>query len=784
MSRTLRFHVLLWRQPSSDGWSGRLLDELACFGSASADKPATILRELKEYLQAVDSTPNTVLMSPDFNEPEVRVVKVQAVPEYEVKVKESRSHSSSPGRTRTVPCAEPVTLKLPCVVGKRGSGLVCALMPTLDVEFELSDLDKIEEMALHYARQELKGLTPARLLRLLPPTEWRLETISITPRQKKETDQGPQLKSLSKVADHAGASALRKMARTWERDMEVRDLENRLRQGQGSVLLVGESGCGKSAVLIEAAHRVERLTGESGRKPKRFWITSAARLIAGMRWLGEWQERLEEVIAELRTIEGVLCLESLQELMRLGGSTPESSIAAFLIPYLQSGGLRLVVEATPSEIDACERALPGFLDAFSIQRLHPLSNDQEDRVLQMAATSLNGGGSLEFSLEAARDVGRLCKRFQPYAGFPGTPMSLMSEAAARARDEARRAVSLRDVRRLFAESTGLPDHLMDEAAALDPTALREWFSQRLVAQPQAVDAVCRTLLKFKAGLNDPRRPLAVLLFTGPTGTGKTQLAKFLGDWLFPNRQMADRLVRLDMSEYAGHDAARRLLGNPFGEPSDLVKRLRQNPFTVLLLDEVEKAAPEIFDTLMNVFDEGRLTDALGRATWFRSTVIIMTSNLGTRKGGALGFGESSATEAARADVGAITQFFRPEFFNRLDQVVTFNPLGRGAIEAIARREILAMSEREGLTQRGIHLEVSDALLSMVCDQGFDPVYGARPLQRRLEELLVTPLAHWIVGHPTRRNITLKLDWDVLKKKSVIEPAMRSIHQDLQSPLIQ
>jgi ATP-dependent Clp protease ATP-binding subunit ClpC len=771
MSRTLRYHVLLWRQSSSDGWSGRLLDDLACFGTASADKPAAVLRELKDYLHGVDSTPDMTLMSPDFNEPEVRMVKVQAVPEYEVKVKESRAHGpeSSLGRKRTVPCAEPVTLKLPCVVGKRGSGLICALLPTLDVEFELSDHDKIEEMALHYARQELKGLTPARLLRLLPPAEWRLETISITPRQKKETGEGPQLKSLSKIADHAGATALRKMARTWERDAEVGELENRLRHGGGSVLLVGESGCGKSAVLIEAARRVEKLTGESGRKPKRFWITSAARLIAGMRWLGEWQERLEAVIEELRTIEGVLCLESLQELMRLGGSKPESSIAAFLIPYLRSGELRLVVEATPAEVDACERTLPGFLDAFSTQRLHPLSNDQEERVLQMAATSLNGGGKLEFSLEAARDVGRLCKRFQPYAGFPGTPMSLMNEAAARARDEGRRSVRLTDVRHLFAESTGLPDHLMDEAAVMDPAALRDWFSERLVSQSQAVDAVCRTVLKFKTGLNDPRRPLAVLLFTGPTGTGKTQLAKFLGDWLFPHRKEADRLVRLDMSEYAGHDAARRLLGDPFGEPSDLVKRLRQNPFTVLLLDEVEKAAPEVFDTLMNVFDEGRLTDALGRTTWFRSTVIIMTSNLGTRKGGALGFG-SSATVSARADTGAITQFFRPEFFNRLDQVVTFDPLGRDAVEAIARREILAMSGREGLTQRGIRLQVSDALLHLVCERGFDPVYGARPLQRRLEELIVTPLAHWIVGHPAQRDIILQLDWNAQEERSIVAPS--------------
>jgi ATP-dependent Clp protease ATP-binding subunit ClpC len=269
--------------------------------------------------------------------------------------------------------------------------------------------------------------------------------------------------------------------------------------------------------------------------------------------------------------------------------------------------------------------------------------------------------------------------------------------------------------------------------------------------------VCRSLLKFKVGLNDPRRPLATLLFVGPTGTGKTQLAKLLGDYLFPHRKESDRLVRLDMSEYAGYDATRRLLGEPFGQPSDLVKRLRQNPFTVLLLDEVEKAAPEVFDTLMNVFDEGRLTDALGRVTWFRSTVIIMTSNLGTKKGGSLGFGNEPSGTNARSDPGAVRAFFRPEFFNRLDQVVTFDPLSADNIRAIARREITGVEQREGLQLRGLRLEVTTALFDQICAAGFDPIYGARPLQRKIEELVVTPVAKWLVGHPETRDARLRVD---------------------------
>lgn len=765
MPRTLRFNVYLWKSQGDSAWSGRLLDGTARYGTACGPSAETVLKQLKEYIQALDAADSLSYFSPDFEEPEVRIIKVQAVPEYAV----AMDGDGIPGhqRQRTIPCAEPVSMKIPYVVGKRESGLVCAVFPTLDVEFEISGQERLEEMALHYARQELKGLTPAQLIRHLPPAEWKLGAVSHTPRKAKEKFAGPDLKNVAKVAEYMASPAVRKSSRAWERDKEIAEVETRLRQPQGSLLLVGEPGCGKTAVLIEAVWRIEKRTGDNEGKLRRFWTTSGARLVAGMRWLGEWQERLEEVLEEIRNVGGVLCFEGLQELMRLGGSKPESSIAAFLMPYLRAGELRVVMEATAAEMDACERMLPGFLDAFSILRLEPLERARADRVLELAAKSLSGSHKLDYSLEAAREAGRLCRRFQPYAGFPGAPVGIMNETASRAREEDRQAVSVSDVRAIFGEATGLPLTLLDDSPHEQGASLESWFSERLVSQPRAVDAVCRTLVKFKTGLNDPRRPLAVLFFTGPTGTGKTQLARLLGDWLFPNRKPADRLVRLDMSEYAGYDAARRLLGDPFGEPSDLVKRMRQNPFTVLLLDEVEKAAPDVFDTLMNVFDEGRLTDALGRTTWFRSTVIIMTSNLGASGSRVVGFSGEDAGAGHVVDTQAITQFFRPEFFNRLDQVVSFDALNRPAVEAIARREIAALEQREGLARRGLKLEVDDRLLQEISEQGFDPIYGARPLQRRLEELLVTPLSVWLVAEPDVKQTVLKATWE--EGRTVIAP---------------
>jgi ATP-dependent Clp protease ATP-binding subunit ClpC len=263
------------------------------------------------------------------------------------------------------------------------------------------------------------------------------------------------------------------------------------------------------------------------------------------------------------------------------------------------------------------------------------------------------------------------------------------------------------------------------------------------------------VIQFKAGLNDPQRPLGVLFFCGPTGVGKTELAKAISRCLFgagsgappedgaADRQHLPRMLRLDMSEYSGPWAADRLLLNTNGECSDFIQQIRRQPFTVLLLDEIEKAHPAVFDVLMTVFDEGRLTDRFGRITWFRSTVIVLTSNLGSESSGAVGFGENAERSSGRHEA-AVRNFFRPEFFNRLDRVVTFDPLSTEAIEGITEKELQRIATREGLIRRGVTLEWTAEVVRHLARAGFDPRYGARPLQRTLESLIVAPLAAMLV----------------------------------------
>ena len=215
------------------------------------------------------------------------------------------------------------------------------------------------------------------------------------------------------------------------------------------------------------------------------------------------------------------------------------------------------------------------------------------------------------------------------------------------------------------------------------------------------------------------------------------------------------MIRLDMSEYGGFDAVYRLLGPPQGEPGELVKRVRRQPFSVLLLDEIEKAASDVFDTLMGVFDEGRLTDQYGRVTNFRSTIIIMTSNLGAGESRAIGF---TGKEIGTRYRDAAMRFFRPEFFNRMDQVVTFQPLKPEAVKAIALRELNTIAKREGLLRSGVRISWSAALIERLAGIGFDPRYGARPLQRAVEREVVAPLARWLLEHFVGEGGEIRADW--------------------------
>jgi ATP-dependent Clp protease ATP-binding subunit ClpC len=765
---TVRYHALLCRD-AAGGCSAVALDFPATGFGAS---PADARDDLREYLRWAHRK-DPLLPPPDFTEPELRWFTVVVRPEYT-------------GNNRLYPSETEVPMRIPCVVGARKSGQFAAELPLLDVRFDYPGRMELQKLVERYTAQVLDGKTPEQLAAYLPPAHAELIEFAVpVPKDPSSAlDLIPPPPTLAKVAEPVGDRAVRKgYARAWGREAELAALVRKIHNEKANVLLVGASGVGKTTLLVDAVKEAEKLVvaedDQRGfRYKRRFWLTSAGRIIAGMKYLGQWEERVESVIAELGELAGVLCAERLLELVRTGGHGPTDSVAAFLVPYLARGELRMIAEATPAELDACRRLLPNLPDLFQIVRVEPFGRAEAlaviDRQLEVSAS----GPGLTIERGSGERIVRLFRRFMPYSAFPGPASGFARQIVDRHVRAGKKPVTPSAVVDQFRRRTGLPELFLRDEITLQRDDVLNWFRARVIDQPEACEAATNVVMTVKAGLNDPARPPAVMLFCGPTGVGKTHMAQALAEYFFghgvepgtgdrddsaavrsaPRSARApgsERLIRLDMSEYGGFDAVYRLLGPPQGEPGPLVRQIRRQPFSVLLLDEIEKAAADVFDTLMGVFDEGRLTDQYGRVTNFRSAIILMTSNLGAGQARAVGFGAEGAGPAYQ-DVAM--KFFRPEFFNRMDAVVTFRPLLPASVRAIARRELDAIAKREGLVQAGASVKWSEGLVDHLVAIGFDSRFGARPLQRAIEREVVAPLARWLLANTVSAGATIVADW--------------------------
>ncbi len=763
---THHYPVLVWNDATGACTAALVSDPEPIAAWAPTESEA--MSQLKELLDwRIEHEPWNA--DPDLTEVTLAECQVEVRPQYK-----------TPGRI--LPCSDTVSLRVPCVTAKQQNGLLVCIVPHLSLQFSFQDGADLKSLVTHYVRQALQDCSPAQLAGRLPPRGCRLEEIvrqhfSHRGRQMPPTDR-PEMKILFAVADPLlhDLGRQRTACPAYGQEALVDGLTKKLEMRAGNVLLVGESGVGKSTVILNAAKLLARSARVNNPKPEddepnsqpptyRFWRGNGGRIIAGMRYLGEWQERCEEFIQQLSAVDGVFCAENLLELAQVGGQGAGDSVAAFLFPFLQRGELRMVAEATLEEVEACGRLLPGLLEVFQLLHVPRFDEVTALQVLARMLATYAAPSKLEVEPGVAALVYRLFKRFFPYSAFPGPVATFarnLCDNCVAGTTSRKSGVSRRDVIALFVKQTGLPEIFLRDELPLSFDEVSRHFSAQIIGQPQATTTAAQLITSIKTGLTDPRRPLGVLLFCGPTGVGKTALAKTLAEYCFESSGQQDRLVRLDMSEYAAVGAAQQFLQNPQGRPAPWIERVRRQPFSVVLFDEIEKAAPEVFDAILGLLDEGRLTDHFGRVTWFRSAIVIMTSNLGADTPASAGFAQASASpyesEAAK--------FFRPEFFNRLDAVITFNPLSRPDVEAITRKELSELASREGLAAAEIQVAWTDRLVTAIAREGYDHRFGARPLQRAIETMVVVPLARWRVAHAKVCSVTLQLDLDANGSVSV------------------
>jgi ATP-dependent Clp protease ATP-binding subunit ClpA len=539
------------------------------------------------------------------------------------------------------------------------------------------------------------------------------------------------------------------------RDADVEELFTLLvARDRRPVLLVGPRQAGKSTVLHEVVFR--RVAGRKSPFVNRecVWLVSPQRLISGMSYVGQWEARLLAILRHAKKREHVLYFDDLVGLFLAGISASSTlSAAQVMKPYLERRDVRIVGESTPEGLRVLQERDRSFADLFHVLPIREPSDADTLRVLIGVQRRLEGRHRGGFELDVLPTVIDLQRRYDRTAAFPGKAARMLTRLAVKA-DADQQAETRRDdkppdpfaplslvtrdsVLREFQAQSGMSLAFLDRRARLDRDEVLTALRAQVIGQDEAIEAASDVIGVAKARLNDPDRPLAAFLFLGPTGVGKTETAKAVARYLFGD---ADRLVRLDMNEYVNPGSAARLVGT-FDQPEGLLTAaIRRQSFAVVLLDEIEKADPEVFDLLLQVLGEGRLTDALGRTADFTNALVILTSNLGVREAEArIGFREGTAAAAA-SYTKAAEKFFRPEFFNRLDRVIPFRRLSREHTRRVAERLVNEVLHREGFRQRKCVLSVTPAALDRVIDAGYDPMLGARAMKRAVERQVTQPAA--------------------------------------------
>ncbi len=545
------------------------------------------------------------------------------------------------------------------------------------------------------------------------------------------------------------------------RDAEIEKIIQILaRRKKNNPVLVGEPGVGKTAIVEGLAQRIVRREVPPFLRGKRILALDLAAIVAGTKYRGQFEERMKEIIYDLKEHpEIILFIDEVHNLVGAGSAEGALDAASILKPALSRGEIQIIGATTPDEYRKCIESDRALERRFQKVYVKDPSPEEVKKILLGLKDRYERFHGISYTDEAIEYSVKLADRYISERSFPDKALDIMDEAGARAKIAGKQVVGKKEVEEVVSLWTGIPLPQLDEGEEKRIVSLEKRLRRYVLAQDEAITKVVSAIKRARAGMKPGNRPWGVFLFLGPTGVGKTHLAKMLAKFLMGSE---NKLLRFDMSEYKEEHTISRLVGSPPGyvgykEGGQLTEKVKNNPYSVILFDEIEKAHPSIYQLLLQVFDDGRLTDAMGRTVDFRNTIIVMTSNLGSRsftEERRIGFaGEEKKAKEDRI-MEEVRRHFPPEFLNRIDEIVIFNPLDEKTLKNIL---LLYQEEiNEQAREYGWQLRLLPSVLDLILKATEkERHYGARPLRRALESMVLDPLSNYLFKRK-RRGILVEV----------------------------